>query len=144
MEAAKKILTDFNEKIAISGVIFGELGFDSQIFDSTLSRASHCIKDLTIENNSIFGEVQVLSTYWGLILKELLKPNSNELTALNRDAQIESIISDKDYVPLAMEDFDIITLSSIRIEPRYFGVINEEKIVNIQKFFTFDIQHKKK
>jgi len=119
--------------------VFGELGHDSEEFDTSLGRASHYIRNLTIEGNCIFGEIQVLTTYYGNTLRELLKPNHNELTALNRNAQIEAIFSEEDYIPAVMEDFDIITLSGIKIKPRCIGTIGEDKIVNIQKFFTFDI-----
>src|SRR5215217_6976895 len=58
-------LEELNERIIQMGV-YGE--FDHpDVFDTSLSRASHLIKEATFnkEFNRVEGKIQLLSTYWG-------------------------------------------------------------------------------
>lgn len=140
LETANEIVSQINDKISLFGNVFGEFGHDYEIFDTSLSKASHAISGIRIEDNFIVCDFTILSTYCGKILKEFIKPTENRLLALNRDRLIESILYDKNYIPLKMEDLDV-NLSQIQIVPRCL-VQKTENIVNVQKFFTFDFKIK--
>ena len=66
-------LTELNERINTMGVVYGE--FDHpDVFDTSLSRASHIIKKVGYlkESNRIEGEIKLLNTYWGKEAKSLV------------------------------------------------------------------------
>jgi len=59
-------LNEMKERMNTLGVVYGE--FDHpDVFDTSLQRASHIIKsvDYIEEKNSVEGQIQLLSTYWG-------------------------------------------------------------------------------
>jgi hypothetical protein len=59
-------LNEMKERMDTLGVVYGE--FDHpDVFDTSLSRASHIIKsiDYVEESNRVDGQIQLLSTYWG-------------------------------------------------------------------------------
>lgn len=59
-------LDELNERISTMGVVYGE--FDHpDVFDTSLSRASHIIKSTTYvkESNRVEGQIKLLNTYWG-------------------------------------------------------------------------------
>ena len=66
-------LGELNERMTNLGVVYGE--FDHpDVFDTSLSRASHIIRkaDYVKENNSVEGEIKLLSTYWGKEARSLV------------------------------------------------------------------------
>jgi hypothetical protein len=66
-------LNELNERINQLGVVYGE--FDHpDVFDTSLSRASHIIKSTSYikEHNRVEGEIKLLSTYWGKEAKSLV------------------------------------------------------------------------
>jgi len=66
-------LGELNERMNSLGVVYGE--FDHpDVFDTSLSRASHIIRkaDYVQEKNSVEGEIMLLSTYWGKEAKSLV------------------------------------------------------------------------
>jgi hypothetical protein len=66
-------LTELNERISSLGVVYGE--FDHpEVFDSSLSKASHIILNAKYQKNEniVSGEIKLLSTYWGKEAKSLV------------------------------------------------------------------------
>ena len=66
-------LTELNERMNSLGAVYGE--FDHpDVFDTSLSRASHIITkaEYIKEQNSVVGEIKLLSTYWGKEAKALV------------------------------------------------------------------------
>ena len=66
-------LQELNERITTLGVVYGE--FDHpDVFDTSLSRASHLIKKAGYvkESNLVAGEIKLLNTYWGKEAKALV------------------------------------------------------------------------
>jgi len=66
-------LDELNERINTMGVVYGE--FDHpDVFDTSLSRASHLIKKAGYvkESNRIEGQIKLLTTYWGKEAKSLV------------------------------------------------------------------------
>jgi hypothetical protein len=62
-----------NERMSSLGVVYGE--FDHpDVFDTSLSRASHIITKATYvkESNLVSGEIKLLNTYWGKEAKSLV------------------------------------------------------------------------
>ena len=69
-------LKELNERINTMGVVYGE--FDHpDVFDTSLSRASHIIKKTNFikESNRVEGEIKLLNTYWGKEAKSLVDDN---------------------------------------------------------------------
>ena len=69
-------LQELNERINTMGVVYGE--FDHpDVFDTSLSRASHIIKKANFvrESNRVEGEIKLLNTYWGKEAKSLVDDN---------------------------------------------------------------------
>ena len=59
-------LNEMKSRMETLGVVYGE--FDHpDVFDTSLQRASHIIKqiDYVQEKNAVEGQIQLLSTYWG-------------------------------------------------------------------------------
>ena len=66
-------LNELNERIQNMGVVYGE--FDHpDVFDTSLSRASHIIRKARFvkESNRVEGEIKLLNTYWGKEAKSLV------------------------------------------------------------------------
>ena len=66
-------LNELNERIQTMGVVYGE--FDHpDVFDTSLSRASHIIRKASFvkESNRVEGEIKLLNTYWGKEAKSLV------------------------------------------------------------------------
>jgi hypothetical protein len=66
-------LQELTERINTMGVVYGE--FDHpDVFDTSLSRASHIIKKASFiqESNRVEGEIKLLNTYWGKEAKSLV------------------------------------------------------------------------
>ena len=66
-------LNELNERMSTLGVVYGE--FDHpDVFDTSLSRASHVIKSINYvkENNCVNGQIKLLNTYWGKEAKAII------------------------------------------------------------------------
>jgi hypothetical protein len=66
-------LEELNDRIQNMGVVYGE--FDHpDVFDTSLSRASHIIRKASYvkESNRVEGEIKLLNTYWGKEAKSLV------------------------------------------------------------------------
>ena len=66
-------LEELNERITTMGVVYGE--FDHpDVFDTSLSRASHIIRKAFFvkESNRVEGQIKLLNTYWGKEAKSLV------------------------------------------------------------------------
>ena len=66
-------LEELNNRISTMGVVYGE--FDHpDVFDTSLSRASHTIKAATFvkESNRVEGQIRLLNTYWGKEARSLV------------------------------------------------------------------------
>ena len=66
-------LQELNERMSSLGAVYGE--FDHpDVFDTSLSRASHIITKATYvkESNLVSGEIKLLNTYWGKEAKSLV------------------------------------------------------------------------
>jgi hypothetical protein len=69
-------LQELNERIKTMGVVYGE--FDHpDVFDTSLSRASHTIRNVRYvkESNRVEGQIKLLGTYWGKEAKSLVDDN---------------------------------------------------------------------
>ena len=67
-------LKELNERINTMGVVYGE--FDHpDVFDTSLSRASHIIRKANYvkESNRVEGEIKLLNTYWGREAQSLVE-----------------------------------------------------------------------
>jgi hypothetical protein len=66
-------LEELTERMTNLGIVYGE--FDHpDVFDTSLSRASHIIKSTTYvkESNRVEGKIKLLSTYWGKEARSLV------------------------------------------------------------------------
>jgi hypothetical protein len=66
-------LEELNSRITDLGVVYGEYDHPD-VFDTSLSRASHIIKSAKYvkESNSVVGEIRLLNTQWGKEAKALV------------------------------------------------------------------------
>jgi len=67
-------LKELNERISTMGVVYGE--FDHpDVFDTSLSRASHIIRKTSFvkESNRVEGQIKLLNTYWGKEAQSLVE-----------------------------------------------------------------------
>lgn len=133
-EDAKLILDTFNYK---SYPIFGELDPLGGL-NVSLSGSSHTINKMWIENNRIWGEIKVLDTPEGKIVKHILGEEFedivNKLSALNREMQIDSVIED-DVKSNWIYPSDLLKEKGI-----YFSLRGASLYCKLTKFFTFDIR----
>jgi len=60
---------EFNNRVSKIGAVYGEIGHPD-VFDTSLSRASHVIKDLKICGDEVIGTIETLSTYHGKELRD--------------------------------------------------------------------------
>jgi len=66
-------LNEMNERMKNLGAVYGE--FDHpDVFDTSLSRASHLVTkaEFKKESNNVYGEIKLLSTYWGKEARSLV------------------------------------------------------------------------
>ena len=130
-EAGNAILKQWKTRNDETGVIFGELDHDPEGgCDISLSMVSHTITNVRIEGNDMIGDIKVLSTYNGKILTALI---DRDMTAIMRERKINSILDDIKYVAPSLEEF------GLRASLRAAGHVDENNMVYIKKFFTFDI-----
>ena len=71
-EAIEKMIEDFNEKRGMHGVFLGQLGFPENI-DVTLSEVSHDVEKIYLEEKTLFGDIKILETPKGDLLKGLIE-----------------------------------------------------------------------
>ena len=72
IESVKKALNDLKSIKQMPGLmhcIFGELGNPSS-FEVSLQNISHSIKNIIIEDNKIYGDVEILDTQMGKVVSE--------------------------------------------------------------------------
>lgn len=135
--AANQIISDFNYRNQ-SGV-YGELDPDGN-FDTSLNKACLFIRTLKIEENYIIGDIDIISTINGKLLKEILRPFENfinSIKGINRERKIDSILEDYyEYEEATIEE--ILDMVGIKFLPRIAGIIDENNVVKVKKFFTFD------
>jgi hypothetical protein len=133
------IFTDDDAKLILDypGPIFGELDPFGEL-NVSLSGSSHTINKMWIEDNRIWGEVKVLSTPEGKVIKELLgeefEDKVNKLSALNRENQIDSVIDD-DIKSNWFYPSDILKEKGL-----YFSLRGASLYGKLSKFYTFDIR----
>jgi len=104
-EAVDGMIKQFNEKIAKGIPMYGELGYPENI-DISLNRVSHHIKDLYVESNILYADV------------EFIKDNVNGRTALKmiedgvgvlRPRSIGTVNEDRTINIERLISFDIIS-----------------------------------
>jgi len=130
-EAGQAILNQWMFRHKLHGTIFGEL--DRSIeegYDTSLSLVSHVVENVRIEGNNMIGDIKILSTYCGKILKALI---DKDTIAIMRERKINSILDDIKYIAPSLEEF------GLRAALRAAGHIDENNMVYIKKFFTFDV-----
>ena len=133
-EDAKLILDTINYK---TYPIYGELDPLGGL-NVSLSGSSHTINKMWIEDNRIWGEIKVLDTPEGKIVKNILgeefEDKIRNLVALNREVQIDSVIEDD------IESNWIYPSDILKEKGLYFSLRGTSLYGKLNKFFTFDIR----
>jgi len=65
-------IEDLNKRVETLGVVYGEYNH-KDVFDTSLSRCSHTIKNIRIEDDKVVGDITILNTHWGKELEEAYK-----------------------------------------------------------------------
>ena len=95
---------DFIDRKNNLGVIYGEFGHPDNM-ETSLSRASHVIKNIWFENNKLMGDIELLNTYWGKEAKSYIDDGIT-LVARPRSA---GTVDEQGYVHLEkLLTFDLI------------------------------------
>lgn len=132
-EDAKLILNKFMLRFPV----YGELDPQDNYLDVSLHNVSHTIDKIWIENNFIWGNIKVINTSNGKVLKELIGDENlfEGLKAKNRDLKIDSILDDED------KDYKYIYPSDILKEKGlYISLRGTTLYGRLNNFFTFDIR----
>ena len=133
-EDAKLIIDTFNLK---SSPTYGELDPLGGL-NVSLSGTSHIINKIWIEDNCIWGEVDILDTKEGKIVKHILGEELedivNKLSALNRENQMASVIEDD------IESNWLYPSDFFKEKGMYFSFRGTSLYGKLNKFFTFDIR----
>lgn len=133
-EDAKIILDTINSK---TYPIYGELDPLGGL-NVSLSGSSHTINKMWVEDNRIWGAIKVLDTPEGKIVKNILgeefEDKISNLSALNREMQIDSVIED-DVKSNWIYPSDLLKEKGI-----YFSLRGASLYGKLTKFFTFDIR----
>lgn len=133
-EDAKLILDTINSRI---DPIFGELDPLGGL-NVSLTNSSHFISKLWIEDNRIWGEVKLLDTPHGNVIKYILDEEFEDkirnLAALNREVQIDSVIED-DVKSNWIYPSDLLKEKGV-----YFSFRGASLYGKLTRFYTFDIR----
>ena len=130
-EDAKLILNKF----MIRHPVYGQL--DPKDNSPGFPHVSHFIDKIWIEYNYIWGNIKILNTPDGKVLKALIGDENlfEGLKAKNRDLKIDSILNDEDKYYKYIYASDILKEKGLYISLR--GTTLQGKLNN---FFTFDIR----
>ena len=114
--------------------IYGELDPEEGM-DISLKNSSHTIDKLCLEDNRIWGDVKILNTPKGLVIKSIIGDETifEWLKAKNRDGKIDSILEDKDFKYIYPSDI-------LREKGIYFSLRGSGAYGKLNKFYTFDIR----
>lgn len=125
----KELMNPIMEQLNNKSTIYGELGQDNASMDVTLSNVSHTVENIYINDNAIYGDIRILDTPKGKIVKELLNNNqtigvaSRGMGTINNDGTISSNYK--------LFTFDLVTNPSFDI---YIGRdIKEQYVDKIQE-----------
>ena len=109
----KYLITPMVEQMKVRNPLYGEFGQDGDVTDISLTNISHTIENITVDDNSIYGDINILNTPNGQIVKNLLNDNqsigvaSRGTGSINEDGTIGA-----DYKLLT---FDLVTEPSFDI-----------------------------
>ena len=129
---AELILNDFISK----SFKYGELDPEDGKLNPMLSNCSHVINKIWLKDNRMWGEVNIINTTMGLVVKEIIGEDQTifeNLKAKNRDGKIDSILEDKDFKYIYPSDI-------LKEKGLYFSLRGSGTYGKLEKFFTFDIR----
>lgn len=100
-EFMEESVRDYNNKISEGIPGYGQIGFENVLGDVSLTRSSHIVSNLEFEGDFLMGDVKILTTIEGSILKGLIddgseilfRPNSIGEVNDNNEVIVNRIIS---------------------------------------------------
>lgn len=117
-ETAEEIVDQFKRKVAEQGHLFGQIGHPENL-QVSLANVSHNVNDIRIENNRIVGDITVMDTPSGKVLKSLVE------------------IGMKDYQGILVEIVNPHGGPMV-FRPRSIGTVNDDGTVELQELISFD------
>jgi len=111
--------------------LYGELGQDNNSFDISLKNISHTIENIYVDDNSIYGNIRILDTPKGKIVKELLNNSqsigiaSRGMGSINSDGTVSDNFKLLTFDLVADPSFDIYI--SRNTKEKYIDKIQELK-----------------
>jgi hypothetical protein len=115
-EAVNEMVNQFMWKRNTNGVFFGQMGFPEDM-DVSLSKVSHSVERIWVENNTLYGEIRILDTPEGNKIRDIMAEvdrsvvfRSRSTGSVNEDGtvNIEKLIS-FDAIPKDQDPYkDII------------------------------------
>jgi len=126
------------EEFNVINDLFNKLNWYGELEPSNgsvilLTKVSHIIENFFIENNILWGNIKLLDTTNGKIIKEILKDvNFNILPILNRENRILNILDNTDHKYIYPSDL-------LKLYGLMFCKRASYKGNKLYKIFTFDI-----
>lgn len=106
---------------------FGEIGF-SDNFDTSLNNVSHVVDNVRIEDNLVLGDVTILSTDKGKILKDLLNIDNNVNNNVVFRSKSSGVVGDGGVVTLRkLHSFDVVNSNEDPFNQANFERFNQVK-----------------
>lgn len=100
-EAVNEMVNQFTWIRNTNGVFFGQMGFPEDL-DVNLSKVSHSVERIWVENNTLYGEIRILDTPEGNKIRDIMAEvdrsvvfRSRSTGSVNEDGtvNIEKLIS---------------------------------------------------
>ena len=117
-EVVETMIEQFNRRKAEQGHFLGELGFPERL-ETTLSQVSHSVDEIHIDKNMLLGDITVLDTPNGKVLKSMIE------------------VGMKNYQGILIEITNPFAAPTV-FRSRYTGTVSEDGTVSINKLISFD------
>ena len=111
---AEKHVSDKRTRVDKPGLLLGEIGYPED-FEVSLSRVSHSIKNVRIEEDLLIGDIEILNTSSGNNLKKMIeegleivfRPRAVGVINENKEVTVDKLLA-FDAIPATTDSFNII------------------------------------
>jgi len=126
-ENLREAIKEFNERKEKTGVVYGQLGYPSypMDFNTHINQVSHTIENVRIENNKVKGEIKILDTPNGRILKD----NINNYVFRSRGAGSTNIDG-------SIHLSKLFTYDAIHVDEDAFNMNNKPKEKEYKRIYS--------
>ena len=118
-ENLRENIENFNERVKKLGVVYGEYGYpENGVLDTTLSKVSHTISNVRIEDNKVIGDITIVGTRLGNLLKDnyenmVFRPRSMGVVGEDRNVILKKLFT-FDAVPNTDDAFNMENIEIVK------------------------------